>query len=361
MEIRKSTKQAKKRILLGMSGGVDSSVSAILLKNAGYEVIGCTMKLWEEPNKHSNQAVLDAKKVCEKLEILHYTFDYQQEFKCHVIDNFLQEYENARTPNPCVQCNKYLKFGCFYQKAKELQCDKIATGHYAKINYSEKYQQKVLQKAEAEKKDQTYFLYTIPKNLLDDIIFPLQEYSEKTKIRQIAKQYGLEIAQKKDSQEICFIPDNQYQKFLNEYGKITFKKEGDIVLTTGEKVGEHQGLTSYTVGQRKGLGVSYKTPLYVVKLEPTKNQVIVGTEDKLYQKELEAIELNWQVFDTIEKPIACYAKIRYRAKEAKAMIYPLEKESVKVVFEEQQRAITPGQSVVFYDEQGIVLGGGKIK
>ncbi len=341
----------KKKVLLGMSGGVDSSVSAILLQNQGYEVIGCTMTLWE-------QTIKDAKKVCEKLGIPHYTIDCKKEFKGKVVNKFIQEYQEARTPNPCVECNKYLKFGVFYQKARELGCEYIATGHYARIEFSKKYQQYVLKKSREEKKDQTYFLYTIAKEKLEHIIFPLQNYSNKEEIRKIAEENQLTVAQKKESQEICFIPDNDYQNFLKKHGN-GIQQKGNIVLSNGEVLGQHQGFINYTIGQRKGLGISYKEPLYVLKLDKEKKEVIVGAEKELYAKELYAKEVNWMVWDKLEKPMRCKAKIRYRAKEAEAMIFP-EEDKVKVIFDTEQRAITSGQSIVFYDDDGIVLGGGKI-
>ena len=273
----------------------------------------------------------------------------------------IEESENAKTPNPCIECNKYLKFGVFYEKAKELGCKYIATGHYAKKEYSNKYQQYVLKKSNEEKKDQTYFLYTIPKEEIEYIIFPLQDNTSKDDTRLLAEEYGLEIAKKKDSQEICFIEDDNYQRFLKENMKKQPKK-GKIVLATGEVLGMHNGLINYTIGQRKGLGISYKEPLYVIKLDIDKNQVIVGTEKELYSSELETINLNWiiNVEDKLEEGIECFAKIRYRAKEARTKVVR-EKDKIKVIFQEPQRAITPGQSVVFYDEEGIVLGGGKIK
>ena len=348
----------KEKVLLGMSGGVDSSASAILLKKEGYEVIGCTMNLLEESNQ---EAIKDAKKVCEKLGIEHCIIDCRSEFKCNVINKFIEEYENAKTPNPCVECNKYLKFGAFYNKAKEIGCKYIATGHYEKKEYSEKYNQYVLRKSNEEKKDQTYFLYTIPRKKVENIIFPLQDNISKESTRKLAESYGLEIANKKDSQEICFIKDNDYQRFLKQHMQNQPKK-GKIVLTTGEILGEHNGLINYTIGQRKGLGISYKEPLYVIKLDINKNQVIVGTEKELYNDKLEAINLNWivDIEDKLENGIECFAKIRYRAKEAKAKVVK-EFDKIKVIFQEPQRAITPGQSVVFYDEDGIVLGGGKIE
>ena len=226
------------------------------------------MKLWEAEENKPNKTVEDAKKVCEKLGIEYHIIDNKEIFKTKVIDNFIEEYQKARTPNPCVQCNKYLKFGVFYQIAKKLECEYIATGHYANIEYSEKYQQYVLKKSKEEKKDQTYFLYTIPKEMLSHIIFPLKDYTDKTEIRKLAQENGLEVAEKKDSQEICFIPDNNYTSFLEKYLKEK-PKTGNIVLKNGEVLGKHTGLINYTIGQRKGLGISYSKPLYVTRIRTT--------------------------------------------------------------------------------------------
>lgn len=371
-----------KKVLLGMSGGVDSSVSAIMLQNKGYEVIGATMRLWEKDGQ--SNAINDAKKVCEKLEIEHHVIDFRKEFRKRVIDNFVCTYMCAKTPNPCVECNKYMKFYAFYKIAKKLGCEYIATGHYAKIMYSEEYNQYVLAKSNAKAKDQSYFLYGINKEILPYIIFPLSEFNDKSEIRRIAEEYGLEVAQKKDSQEVCFIPNNDYISFLNnqnldkgntqEDSKTGNKVEckinnnyarnsissvvGDIVLSNGEKVGIHTGLINYTVGQRKGLGISYKEPLYVLKLDKEKNQVIVGAERELYSTELMANELNFLLDIDLSKEIETKVKIRYRAKEADAALQ-IKNGIAKVKFKEPQRAITPGQSVVFYIED-FVLGGGKI-
>lgn len=344
-----------KKVLLGMSGGVDSSVSAIILQKQGYEVIGCTMKLWQQDEEEKNNSIEDAQKVCKKLGIKHYVLDYSQEFKCNVVDKFIKEYENTRTPNPCVECNRCLKFGVLYQKAMELGCQYIATGHYARTEYSEKYNRYVLKKSDEEKKDQTYFLYAIPKDEIEHILFPLQSLKEKSDTRKIAEEYNLEVAKKKDSQEICFIPNDDYKVFLSKYIN---SKTGNIVLKNGEILGKHNGITNYTIGQRKGLGIAYKEPLYVLELDKEKNEVIVGKEKELYGLELYANDLNWLIFEKLEIEIECYAKIRYRANPAKAKVIPMGNK-IKVEFEEPQRAITKGQSVVFYIDD-ILIGGGKI-
>lgn len=359
-----SSQSKKKRVLLGMSGGVDSSVSALLLKQEGYEVIGATMRLWEdgenlEGSCCSFSAIQDAKKICDKIGIPHYALDCREEFKKRVVKDFISCYQCAKTPNPCIECNRYLKFDAFYEKALELGCDYISTGHYAKVEYSEKYNQYVLRKSEADKKDQTYFLYNIKKEVLPKLIFPLQHFKDKSDIRKIAEENGLEVANKPDSQEVCFIPDNNYVRFL-EKNLEKPQKQGDIVLQDGTVLGKHQGIIYYTVGQRKGLGVAYKEPLYVLKLDIKKNQVIVGTEKELYSDILYANKLNFLLDVDLSKPIEVMAKIRYRAQQAKATIYPEKQARIKVEFEESQRAITPGQSIVFYIDNDIVLGGGKI-
>ena len=344
-----------KKVLLGMSGGVDSSVSAVILQKQGYEVIGLTMLLCED---EKSTAIQDAKKVCEKLNIEHHVVDLKREFKKNVIDNFVCSYMCAKTPNPCVECNKYMKFDEFYKIAQKLGCDYIATGHYARIEYSEKYKEYVLKKSNSEKKDQTYFLYGIDKKILPQVIFPLSDFEDKTEIRKIAEENNLLVANKKDSQEICFIPNNDYISFLKNYDYNIKNKKGKIVLRSGEIIGEHEGIINYTVGQRKGLGISYKEPLYVLELNNKINQVIVGTEKELYSKELFANELNFLIDIDLTKTIEIKAKVRYRANEADSIL-EVRDGIAKVTFKDPQRAITPGQSVVFYKDN-IVLGGGKI-
>ena len=357
----------KKRVLLGMSGGVDSSVSAIILKEQGYEVIGATMKLWEDKNNPevesgccSFSAVNDAKRVCDQLGIPHYTLNCEDEFKTHVIDNFIDCYKNAGTPNPCVECNKYLKFGAFYRKALELECDYIATGHYAKTEFSDKYNQYVLKMSDEKAKDQSYFLYGIPKEVLPKMLFPLKNMSSKEDVRKIARENNLQVADKKDSQEICFIPDNDYGKFL-EQNLEKLPPKGDIVLEgSNEILGKHKGVIYYTIGQRKGLGIAYKEPLYVIKLDSKNNKVIVGTESQLYNNTLKANKVNILLNIDLDKPINVKAKIRYRSKPAEAVLEMDNKNIATLNFKEPQRAITNGQSVVFYIDENIVLGGGVI-
>ena len=342
-----------KRVLLGMSGGVDSSVSAILLKEKGYDVIGINMLLWGEDTSNAS----DASKVCKKLHIPFTFLDLRNDFKKFVIQDFIVGYRSGSTPNPCIECNKFMKFGLMYLRAKELKCDYIATGHYANIEFDEKYGANVLKKANNLKKDQSYVLYDIKKELLNHIIFPLGKFESKEEIRSLATKYGLEVANKPDSEDICFIQNVDYKEFLEEYAK--FKaKEGNIVDKKGNVLGKHNGLYKYTIGQRKGLGISNPVPLFVIGFNKLKNELIVGEEKELYNESLLASNINWLV-DNIENGMKVEAKIRYSAEPKKAKLILLPRNYARVVFEEPQRAITPGQSVVFYDGD-TVLGGGRI-
>lgn len=331
-----------KKVLLAMSGGVDSSVAAIILQNSGYEVIGVTMQLLENESD-----IKSAKSICDKLNVKHYILDLRKEFKETVINDFILSYKSGITPNPCVLCNKNIKFGKLYEFSKEINCDYFATGHYAKVGYDKELEQYVIRKSNAKNKDQTYVLYGIDKNIIKDLIFPLGEFESKNQIRKIAQENNLEIANKKDSQEICFIPNNDYSSYIGK------GENGKIIDKCGRILGIHKGFINYTIGQRKGLGISHETPLYVIKIDPIKNEIIVGEEKDLYTNEVYASNLNF----LIQLNSEIKAKIRYSAKEAKAKIYLINDNKAKIIFEEPQRAVTPGQSIVFYSNDMLVGGG----
>lgn len=344
-----------KRVLLGMSGGVDSSVSALLLQKQGYEVVGITMLLC---SGEESQAIQDARNICKKLNIEHYVYDLQNEFKENVIKDFIKKYEECLTPNPCIKCNRYMKFGYMYQKAKELNCNYIATGHYAKKEFSEEYNKYVIKKSNAGKKDQTYVLYNIPSEMVEHVLFPLSDFESKDEIRKIATDNGLVTANKPDSQEICFIPDNDYVNFLERHN-IQGMKHGKIINREGVILGKHQGLHRYTIGQRRGMGISSSTPLYVIELNKEKNQLIVGKEEELYTDTVKVIDTNCILFDNFENGMRVDAKIRYSAPAKEATIFVNEDNSLTVKFDEKVRAVTPGQAIVFYIND-ILVGGGQI-
>jgi len=358
-----------KRVLMAMSGGVDSSVAAALLVEQGYEVIGVTMNTWTDDipeeiqmNQHSGccsiGAVEDARSVANRLGIPFYVMNFQGHFAGTVIDYFIAEYVKGRTPNPCIACNRYVKFSAFLDKARQLECDYVATGHYAIIGKDQQYPDRwLLGKSQDRRKDQTYVLQNLTQDALAHTLFPIGGM-EKLDVRRLAAKYGFVTAEKPDSQEICFVYDNDYGRFLQERVPEAIQP-GPIFNTRGQVVGEHKGLPLYTVGQRKGLGLTTSKPVYVTALDPERNAVIVGEDEETYQGGLLASDMNWIALQSLQEPIRCTAKIRRMAEEAPCVVYPEEGGGVRVRFEEPQRAITPGQAVVFYQGQW-VLGGGTI-
>ncbi|MCL4458903.1 MAG: tRNA 2-thiouridine(34) synthase MnmA [Chloroflexi bacterium] len=350
-----------------MSGGVDSSVAAALLKEKGYEVIGITLNIWpkEETADKAGRldaccslaAVEDARRVADRLSIPHYVLNFREIFATKVIADFCQEYARGRTPNPCIRCNQYIKFEALLHRAKELGADFVATGHYARAERDQRQGRYLLLRGIDQKKDQSYFLYTLTQEQLAHTLLPVGELT-KTRTRQLAAQFDLPVAQKMESQEICFVPDNDYGTFLLDYIPEAIEP-GPILDQQGNVLGQHRGLVFYTVGQRRGIGLATAQPLYVLRLDPNRNALIVGREDELYANELVASEVNLIAQLALSEPQLVQAKIRYRTPVAEAIIRPLDLTTVHVHFKEPQRAITPGQAVVFYDGD-VVIGGGAI-
>ena len=348
-----------------MSGGVDSSVTAALLKQDGYQVIGATMQIWpsndlaEEAYNFDGccgfDAVSEAKSVAHTLGIPHYVMNFRSEFAQKVIGNFCREYSLGRTPNPCIRCNEHIKFDALLNRAKELGADFIATGHYTRIEYDQVNDRYLLRQGVDRGKDQSYVLYIMSQNQLKHTLMPLGVFT-KEKVRQIARELGLSVADKAESQEICFIPDGNYSRFLKEYMP-EVAKPGPILDREGNTLGEHRGILFYTIGQRKGLGISAEEPLYVVAIDRGRNAIVVGSKEDVYRDELIAVDINWIAEQSPKLPLELKAKIRYRHREADAVITPISKREAHVKFSKPQMAITPGQAIVFYHKDTVVGGG----
>lgn len=358
---------SKGKVMIGMSGGVDSSVAAAILLDKGYEVFGVTMQIWpdmsEDRQKNeggccSLSAVDDARRVADKLGIPYYVMNFKDVFQQKVIDYFTDEYIRGRTPNPCIACNRHVKFEALLQKAIAMGMDYVATGHYARIEFEQKSQRFLLKKSVTEAKDQTYALYTLTQQQLAKTLFPIGDYT-KERVREMAREIGLTVASKPDSQEICFVEDNDYGRFICENTQYKIKP-GNFLDTQGRVIGMHKGIIHYTVGQRKGLGSTFGKPMYVVAVNTENNTVILGEENEVFTDMLIADDMNFISIPGLENEMRVAAKIRYSAKEAVAVIMPVTDDCVQVRFDNPQRAVTPGQSVVFYDGD-IIIGGGVIK
>ena len=346
------------KVVIGMSGGVDSSVAALILKNKGYDVIGVTLDVWQDDNiECGKKAINDARAISEKLGIEYHLVDYKEKFKSEVISKFIDEYINAKTPNPCNICNRFVKFNGLLEYANKIGAKYIATGHYAKVEKDSSTGRYYISKPKTVTKDQTYALYNLTQEQLSRILMPLGDY-EKEDVRKIAADNGLINADKKDSQEICFVPDKDYAKYI-EKNTGYVAKEGHFVDLKGHVYGNHKGIIHYTVGQRRGLGLSLKQPMYVLGLDKEKNTVIIGTEEELERDTLICKEVNFMIISSLDNPIKVKAKIRYNAKPADALLIPLDNNRVKVVFDLPVKGVAPGQACVFYIDDKL-LGGGII-
>ena len=357
----------KGRVVVAMSGGVDSSVAAALLLEQGWEVIGITLRLWEEERTLEPpvparsccawESVLDARQVASALNIDHYVLNMKDQFKEAVVDYFVNEYRNGRTPNPCIACNKKIKFSSLLHRARELEASHLATGHYARVEYDHPGDRFLLKRGLDTWKDQSYMLYELTQEQLRHLLFPLGELT-KEQVRRTAAALNLGVAKKQESQEICFIPDNDYRAFLRRWGLKAVP--GPIVNRRGEIMGTHEGFPFYTIGQRKGLGLAAARPLYVLEIRPAENTLVVGEREELYRPGLEVKGLNLIAIPALTEELPVTVKIRYRSPAVPAVLQPLgDQTAARVIFEQPQPAVTPGQAAVFY-RGDLVLGGGII-
>ena len=350
-----------KKVFVAMSGGVDSSVVAAMIKDAGYDTVGVTMCFSithpdsKKPSCCGVDGIQDAKRAAQIIGIPHYVLDFAKDINEHIIDNFTDEYLNGRTPNPCVRCNQHLKFGTLYDYVMGMGADYLATGHYGKIEWSPSRDRFVMKKAVDPRKDQSYFLYSMNKETLKHVMFPIGGLT-KQEVRDLARKYHLGIADKADSQDICFVPSSGYKQFIrNRVGDAVFV-EGDFLDENGKVVGRHQGIANYTIGQRDGLGIALGHPVYVYKIDRAQNAVYVGPKTCLYARGLIASGFNPVSADLPTEPIEVMARIRYNAPEVKAYVHSLGDKKIQVDFAEPQMSVTPGQSIVFYDGDVVLFG-----